>query len=176
MSQHRAGPGDGSDRTGDGSVRTRGWLRQTGPRMSRTDRKGAGGCPGLQEAGSPVPCPGGGRAPGSHRYQLTLPWTLYFKGLAVTMAHSNNSAAASPGERHRMLSRHGISFLLSSALTADISHKCLLYYLPVIVFCAGSGPRSAVPVPGEPCAARRARVCVWRSGRPRIHLSILGRL
>lgn len=65
------------------------------------------------------------------------------------MAHSNNSAAASPGGRHRMLSGHMISFLLSSALTADISHKCLLYYLPVIVFRAGKGPRNAAPDGGR---------------------------
>lgn len=49
------------------------------------------------------------------------------------------------GEKQRMLSCHMISFLLSFALTADISHKCLLYYLPVIVFCIGNSPWNLCP-------------------------------
>lgn len=89
------------------------------------------------------------------------------------MAYSNNSNAASPGDRQRMLSCHMISFLLSFALTADISHKCLLYYLPVIVFCVGNGPRN--PRPHASKVLRLPHVNLSLSGAPggpSIHLSI----
>lgn len=147
---------------GPGQSRTGWWLRieqdpgiaqtRTGPGDgSEAEQDPSGGCPGAAGGGTrDPPCPRVNRAPRrAGRARTGIGWrcygTLYFKEVAVTMAHSNNSAAASPGGRHRMLSRHMISFLLSSALTADISHKCLLYYLPVIVFCAGNGPRNPRP-------------------------------
>lgn len=78
------------------------------------------------------------------------------------------------GERQRMLSCHMISFLLSFALTADISHKCLLYYLPVIVFCVGNSLRN--PRPHASKVLRLLHVNLSLSGAPwgpSIHLSIL---
>lgn len=168
LSQDRRGPGDGSDQNRtrgmavSGQKRTGGWLR--------TEQDPGGGCPGAAGGGTPgPPCPRVTRAPRrAGRARTGIGWrcygTLYFKEVAVTMAHSNNSAATSPGGRHRMLSRHMISFLLNSALTADISHKCLLYYLPVIVFCAGNGPRN--PRPNASRVLRCLPVNLSMSGAP----------